>query len=275
MSIIEVFHFKEDSKNFEDLGQDNGFRYWYASDLAKCLGYDDYPAFRHGPVNRAMVACGTLSIPADENFIVEKRVVDGRDISEVRLSRFACYLVAMNGDVRKPQVAAAQAWFAATAESFRQYLEEARDVERLNIRTELSGKEKSLAGVAKGAGVFEYGLFHNAGYRGLYNMNLSELKRYKGLTDKGRSLLDFMGKEELAANFFRLTQTEAKIKNDGIRGQRPCEIVAENVGRTVRETMKKISGSTPENLPLEHDIKDTQKNLKKTQREFKKLDDKS
>ena len=274
MSAIEIFQHGEGCHNFEDLGHDNGFRYWWASDLAKCLGYEDFNAFRRGPLNKANATCTNLGIPSAENFISERRQVDGRDTSDVRLSRFGCYLVAMNGDTKKPRVAEAQAYFAAVAITFQQYLEDANDIERLTIRDEITGREKSLSGVAKGAGVNDYALFQNAGYRGMYNMNLNQLKDFKGIPDKGRSLLDYMGKTELAANLFRITQTEERIKNESIRGQQPCEAAAHHVGRKVRETMQQLSGTRPESLPLESDIRDAKKNLKQTHKGFKKLDHK-
>lgn len=178
-----------------------------------------------------------------------------------------------NADARKPQVAAAQAYFATLAEAFRLYIQEAEAVERVIIREEISEREKSLSGVAMKAGVEYYGLFQNAGYRGMYNMNLSQLRKYKGLPE-GKTLLDFMGKTELAANLFRITQTEEKIKNDNVFGQRRLENTAEQVGKEVRRTMVRISGVPPESLPLEGDIKEVRKGLKATNREFKKLDGK-
>lgn len=274
MTSIEVFHQREGCTNFEDLGHDNGFRYWWASDLAKCLGYEDFTSFRRGPLNKAMATCGNLGIPVAENFVTEKRTVDGHEISDVRLSRFGCYLAAMNGDTKKSKVAEAQAYFAAVAITFQHYLEDANDIERLTIRDEITGREKSLAGVAQGAGVSDYALFQNAGYRGMYNMNLAALKQYKAIPDASRSLLDYMGKTELAANLFRITQTEARIRNENIRGQKPCEAAAHHVGQTVRQTMQQLSGSKPENLELESDIREAKKNLKQASKNFKRLDHK-
>jgi DNA-damage-inducible protein D len=151
------------------------------------------------------------------------------------------------------------------------YLEQSEGVERVAIRGEISEHERTLSGIAKMAGVVEYGLFQNAGYRGLYNMNLREIRRHKGVPD-GRSPLDFMGKTELAANLFRVTQTEEKIRAERIRGQEPLERTAENVGREVRRTMVKISGKRPEELPPAEDIKEVHKKLKSSHREIRKLD---
>lgn len=269
----DVFTYEEDCPSFEDLGQDNGFRYWYARDLARCLGYESYAAFKN-VINKGIAACATLNIPVDENFVQVTRRVGDADAPDYKLSRFACYLTAMNGDSKKGGVAQAQMYFAVMAESFRQYIQDANAIERLNIRDEITGRENSLSRTAKLAGVSEYALFQNAGYRGLYNKNIRDLKQLKKIPDMGRSLLDFMGKQELAANLFRITQTEAQIKGDGIRGQRDCEETAHSVGRVVRQAMMTTSKTRPEDLQLEGDIKKTKANLKKSSREFKKLDSK-
>jgi DNA-damage-inducible protein D len=271
MGAAELFHFNEGCPNFEDIGQENGFRYWWASDFCRCLGYEDYNSFQKA-INRAIGACSTLGIPNEENFVSVTRDINGKPVKDHKLSRFACYLTAMNGDVNKPRVAQAQTYFAVMAESFRQYLADAEAIERVNIRDEVSGREKSLGHTAKAAGVTEYALFQNAGYRGMYNMNLTSLKVYKKMPASGKSLLDYMGKAELAANLFRITQTEAKIVNESISGQKSCERAAEKVGKTVRETMIKISGQSPEALPLKEDIQSARKNLKQAHKGFKKLD---
>lgn len=190
-----------------------------------------------------------------------------------KLSRFACYLAAMNGDPKKAEVAQAQAYFAAFAASVQAYLEEQESVERVHIRGELRDHERSLSGIAHAAGIDCYAFFQNAGYRGLYNMNLTRLRSLKRVPSN-RSVLDFMGSEELAANLFRITQTEAKIRNEAIRGQVRLERAAEDVGKKVRKTIKDIGGNMPENLPASPDIRQVQKNLKSAHRTFKKLDGK-
>jgi DNA-damage-inducible protein D len=177
----------------------------------------------------------------------------------------------MNGDVKNPRVAAAQAYFITVAEAFRHYVQEADGVERVLVRTEVSERETALSGTAAARGVEQYAFFQNAGYRGMYNMDLSQIPRIKGIPD-GRSPLDFMGKTELAANLFRLTQTEEKIRNEDLRGQRPLERAAEHVGKRVRSTMIDLSGTPPERLAPEQDIRQVRSGLKKAGREFARLD---
>lgn len=270
MNDLAVFHFNKGEKNFEDYAQANGGLCWFARDLAVMLGYESYAAFQNA-VNKATRACLTLSIAVAENFTQVDREIDGKIVKDWKLSRFACYLTAMNGDVKKPKVAAAQAYFATLAQAFSKYIQNADNVERVLIRGEVSERERSLSGVAQEAGVQVYAFFQNAGYRGMYNMSLSTLKEVKGV-NSARPLLDFMGKEELAANLFRITQTEARIKNEGIRGQFRLEATAEHVGKRVRATMQELSGTVPEDLPIADDIRTVKKGLKKTQKEFARLD---
>jgi len=215
MEQLEVVYFDDEGRNFEEFAIENGDRYWWASDLMRMLGYDSLTSFKKA-INRAISACAALNITIVENFIEVKREVEGSPEIDFKLTRFACYLTAMNGDVRKPGVAAAQAYFVTMAEAFRQYILEADGIERVIIRDEISGGEKSLVSVAKTAGVTEYAFFQNARYRGLYNMNLGQLRALRDIPSN-RSPLDFMGKTELAGNLFSITQTEEKIKNEQIR----------------------------------------------------------
>lgn len=256
---------------FERIGIENG-GFWYARQLMTLLGYDNYNTFQK-PIGRSIGTFTTLEIPIQEGFVQVEREVDGVVATDYKLTRFACYLIAMNGDTNKPQVAATQLYFASIAEVVRQIHGSADHVARVQHRDDLTQKERSLSGVVKAAGVISerYGLFQNAGYRGMYNMDYKRLCEYKGVPG-GRTLLDFMGKQEMAANIFRLSETEAKIKNDGIRGQDSLERAAESVGRTVRQTMLHTSGTAPENLAITDDIKKVRSKLKKASRELKKID---
>lgn len=248
MTDIDLFHFDGDRPNFEGFAQENGFKFWPASKLMDCLNYSTMTPILKA-VNNAIAGCATLGIPIEENFKENAHPEFGKDW---KLSRFACYLTVMNSDPRNPRVAQAQAYFITMAEAFRQYVQEADSVERVLIRGEISDREKALSGTASAHGVEQYPFFQNAGYRGMYNMDLAQVRQRKGVPS-GRSPLDFMGKTELAANLFRITQTDAKIRNEDVRGQRPLERAAETVGRAVRNTMIEVSGTVPERLPIEHE----------------------
>jgi DNA-damage-inducible protein D len=230
----------------------------------------DYASMQpiHNAVNKAMAACGQLNIPIAENFEETRTQTKGRDW---KLSRFACYLTVMNGDPKKPKVAAAQAYFITMAEAFRQYIQEAEHVERVVIRGDVSEREKALSGTAYLHGVVNYAFFQNEGYRGMYNLDLSEIRIRKHVPS-GRSPLDFMGKTELAANLFRITQTDEKIRNEDIRGQQPLQRAAAEVGRGVRRSMMELGGTPPEALPSTQDIRLIKRGLKRAGKEFARLD---
>jgi DNA-damage-inducible protein D len=264
---IEVFHFDQDRPSFESYGRDNGFRYWLASQLMELLNYATMQPINKA-VNNAMAACAQLGVSIPENFQETKSNNGDRDW---RLSRFACYLTVMNGDPKNPRVAQAQAYFVTIAQAFQQYIHQTDGVERVLIRGEVSDREKALSATASVHGVEQYQFFQNAGYRGMYNMDLAQIRVKKGIPS-GRSPLDFMGKTELAANLFRLTQTEEKIRNEDIRGQKPLERVAHKVGREVRDTMIRLSGTSPEALPPAQDIKEVRKGIKGVGKVYAKLD---
>lgn len=269
-SEIDYFHFERDKINFEDLGKENGFRYWFARDLMKLLGYTHYVSFKKA-INKAMTVCSTLNIDIIGNFLQIKRKIDRIDQEDYRLSKFACYLVTMNGDPKKKEVAKAQAYFITATECFKRYINEAQQIERIVVRGEISEREKSLCAIAKNSGIQNYAFFQNKGYVGLYNMPFKELREHKGIPD-GRTPLDFMGKEELAANLFRITQTQAKIRNEELKGQKTLEDAAYAVGRQVRKTMEEISGTKPEDLPIDEDINRVKSTIRSAQKEFVKID---
>ncbi len=272
MTDLELFYRSFSGDNFEEYSHENGFTWWYASDLMNMLGYETMSTFQRA-INKAMTTCNTLNIPIIDNFVQELIVDSNKKRHDFKLSRFACYLTVMNADGKKPAVAMAQAYFATLAGAVSNYIEEASMVERLVVRDEVSEREASLSGVAHQAGVGNYAFFQNAGYRGMYNKNISQLKAARNIPTN-KSMLDFMGKDELAANLFRITQTELKIKSENIKGQPALENAAETVGRKVRKSMHEISGILPENLPAHNDIKEVKKQLKQKSKEIKKLDKK-
>lgn len=269
----ELFMSEFSEERFENLSKQNGFVYWFATDLMKTLGYDTWTSFSKA-INRAMATCNTLNIQLIDNFEqIRREDFEGKTFTDFKLSRVACYLITMNADSKKEAVAKAQVYFATLAGAVNDFIEQTNKVERIGVREEMSEREKSLSGVVYSAGVDNYAFFQNAGYRGMYNKNMTELKNVRSIDTK-RSLLDFMGKEELAANLFRLTQTELKIKQDNTKGQASLESVASTVGKQVRKTMIEISGIAPENLPKHEDIKEVKKELKTHSKELKKIDSK-
>jgi DNA-damage-inducible protein D len=260
-----------DILGFEATAHSNGDTTWSAREFGKFLGYVDYPNFRRGAVERAISASMRAGIPLTENFRDSTITVEGKELPDLSLTRFGCYLVAMNADPGKERVAQAQAYFAGLAETFSDYVKAAAEVERCVIRGDLTDEEKSLSATASGHGVQNYAYFQSAGYRGMYNMTLNQLRQLKGVPGS-RSPLDFMHAQELAANLFRITQTDAKIRNDEIMGQGPLESAAFDVGQTVRRTMYELSGNKPEQLPPAGDIREVHRALRETQRSLAAVD---
>ena len=264
MSDAALFEADGGGSSFESLAITNGINLWGESVLMRALDYHGEESFRK-VVMKAMQACLSLGIPTEDNFL---RQAD----QSYRFTRFACYLIAMNGDPKKANVAAAQVYFASLAATFQNALEHADAIDRVLIRDEVTEGEKSLSSTAKQHGIQNYAFFQSAGYRGMYNMNLAKLRDRKGLGPKEK-VIDRMGKEELAAHLFRITQTAAKIRNTGVRGQQLLEATAENVGKQVRKSMIEISGQKPEDLPASTLITDVRKQLKSTSKALTRLDD--
>jgi DNA-damage-inducible protein D len=180
----------------------------------------------------------------------------------------------MNGDTKNPWVSKAQLYFATLDQVVQEtYVVQAESMDRLISRSEISEREVTLSKTAATAGVESHSRFQNAGYLGMYNMNLHDLKRLKKMPDVTRPLFDFMGKDELAANLFRLTLTEGRIKKESTYGQSQLEHVARDVGRKVRTSLIDETGVTPESLPIAADIKMVKKGLKGTRNAFAQIDD--
>lgn len=256
---------------FEATAHSNGDTTWSAREFATFLGYADYASFAKGPLDRAMAASTRAGITVVENFRQGEAVIDGRTVKDMKLSRFGCFLVAMNADAKKAEVARAQVYLAGLADAFQDYVNAQTQVDRVVIRGELTDGETSLASVAKGAGVEKYQFFQSEGYRGMYNMTLRQLRSRKGVPAT-RSPLDFMHSTELAANLFRITQTRDKIVSDGVTGQMRLEKTAHEVGRTVRKAMIDLGNPLPEDLPAAGDIRTARSSLKQTHRDLNKID---
>jgi DNA-damage-inducible protein D len=256
--------------SFEDFKNEIGdFSFWWATDLMKMLGYKDLKTFQKA-IDRAITSCMTINIPHYENFVSEQRDIDGSKQQDFKLTRFACYMVVMNADPKKVEVASAQVYFAEQTRKFELVVEKQEDFERLIIRNEVKEGNKSLTSTAKAAGVTDYARFANAGYTGLYNMLNIELAKKRRIDPK--ELIEYMGRTELAANLFRITQTEEKIKSKRINGQQNLEQTHFQVGREVRNMIQKNTGKTPEQLPIEQKLPDVQKGIKKGYKNMLKED---
>ena len=237
----------------------DGWEYWSARDLLTILAYDSWQKFRK-VVDRAELACiNSSENPADHFIQTDKMVRLGsgatRRIGDVHLSRYACYLVIQNADPAKEIVALGQTYFAVQTRRAEQAdelagLNEAQ--RRLYTRYQLADHNEALSHTARAAGVIspsDFGIFHNAGYRGLYNgESAADIRRRKGLRTE-QEILDHMGSEELGANVFRVTQAEAKIRREAIQGAPAATAAHAEVGRKVRGYIADLGGTMPEDLP--------------------------
>ncbi|MGH7493844.1 MAG: DNA damage-inducible protein D [bacterium] len=259
-------------KSFEDLKRVNqhGAEYWNAREVQPMLGYSQWRRFEDA-IKRAMISCKKSGNNPFHHFAGGGKMVDlgsgsKREVPDYKLSRFACYLIAQNGDPRKPEIANAQKYFAV--QTRRQELSDAQaaDLERLELRKQTSEEFKALSGAAREAGVQNkmFGIFHDAGYKGLYSgLGNEAIKRRKGIPAK-EQLMDRMGTTELAANQFRMTQTRDKLARERVKNQEQAIQTHQQVGKEVRAAIQRIGGTMPENLlPAEH-IKQVEKRVKGT-----------
>ena len=243
------------------MASENGTLMWREDALMMALGYTNRTSF-HKVVFRAMQACVTLNLDPHADFV--------RTGSSYKFTRFACYLIAMNGDSKKPQIAMVQAYLGSFAHAVYDRRQQAEIVDRIVIREEMKEGHKSLFDTAHKHGVENYGLFANEGYRGMYNRSLHEIEALKGVGPR-EDLIDRMGRTELAANLFRVTLTDDKIQNDDVRGQKALEETAYGVGQVVREAVIKAGGSRPEDLPLAPHIREAKKALKAAGKKLKQI----
>lgn len=249
-----------DLRDFEETGTKQGAT-WAEADLMKRLEYSDKGSFRR-VLFKAMKACLSLNKNPATDFI--------QSGSQYKLTRFACYLVCMNADPRKVPVAVAQGYFASLANWLDDHAVHADRVDRIVIRDEVRDGLKSLAFTAQSHGVKSFALFLDAGYHGMYNMSLRDLEAHKGLKVKG-TLLDHMGRMELAANLLRVTMTEARVKEGNIHGQGPLENASYSVGQVVRQALIEGTGAAPESLALAEPIGVAKKMLQETDKRMTEL----
>lgn len=255
---------------------ENGIEYWTSRSLWKILEYNEYRNFLP-VVEKAKIACKNSGQNIEDHFVeINEMVAIGsgaeRPVDSVKLSRYACYLIVQNADPSKPIVAQGQTYFAiqtriAEVQQMKEYQELSSEEEkRLFLRTELQKHNSQLASAAKDAGVIDsrdYAIFQNYGYQGLYGgMTAKDIHVKKGLK-KSQKILDHMGSTELAANLFRATQTEEKLRRENIKGKQEANMTHYEVGAKVRQTIKELGGTMPEDLPTAESIKAIEKKKQK------------
>ncbi|MFA5162768.1 MAG: DNA damage-inducible protein D [Elusimicrobiales bacterium] len=264
-SSINIF---EQIKKINEYGQE----FWSARDLCKLLGYTEYGKFLPA-IERAKEACTNSGQNVTHHFAEVGEMITiatgtpqeaHREIKNYNLSRYACYLIAQNGDPRKEEIALAQTYFAIQTRRQEMHELQIEDSKRVLLRDEMKEHNKNLAKAAKNAGVSNYANFQDYGYMGLYGgLRQKDIHSRKKLTPK-EAILDHMGSEELAANLFRATQTEAKLRRENISGQAKAINAHYDVGKKVRQTIKDLGGTMPERLPTPDNIKESKKRLKQS-----------
>ena len=256
--------------------QDEGSEFWMARQLGKVLDYAEYRNFLP-VIEKAKKACVNSGQPIENHFVEMHEMVQigsgaERNMPSYALSRYACYLIVQNGDPSKPVIANGQTYFAiqtrrqelADNKAFKQLKEQEK---RLFLRNEMKEHDKKLVETAQQAGVtthLDFAIFQNHGYKGLYGgLDAKAIHARKGLK-KSQQILDNMGSTELAANLFRATQTEEKLRRENIQGKTNANTTHFEVGKKVRQTIEELGGTMPEDLPTpEEDLKRLQNNTKK------------
>lgn len=259
------------SKNFEQIKKidENGIEYWEARELIDILGYEEWRKFA-GVIDKAKTACKNSKQSVDDHFVDADKLIKiavgttketSRLVTDYKLSRYACYLIAQNGDPRKKEISAAQTYFAIQTRRQEISVQLEDNEKRLFIRDEVKDHNKKLFATARQAGVNNFGRFNNAGYEGLYGMKKDKIQSRKKIGKD--DVLDRAGTTELAANLFRITQTDEKIRNENIKGDYQASNTHFEIGKKVRQTIKEIGGRMPEDLEPETNIKELKKEQKK------------
>lgn len=262
------------NETFEDIKHidENGIEYWYARELQVVLDYKEWRKFE-GVIQRAVISCKNSNINALDHFVgADKMVQIGsgaeRKQKDYKLTRYACYLIAQNGDSRKEVIALAQTYFAIQTRkqeiTEKEYSLLTEDEKRFYQRNLTRKGNYSLNQTAKNAGVKNFDKFHNSGYKGLYNGETADdIAKRKGLRYR-EDILDNMGSDELIANLFRISQTEQKLKRDNIQTEKDACNTHNKIGKIVRKAIKEAGGTMPEDLPT------PKKSLKQLEKEKKK-----
>lgn len=271
----ELEEYKE--RTFEDIKHIDEFdnEYWEARELMEVLGYTKWGNFNK-VIDKAKITCEISNNKVSDHFADAGKMVPigsgaERFQESYNLSRYACYLIVQNADPRKKAVALGQTYFAVQTRKMEiteeEYAKLSEDERRLYTRINVTNKNKLLAKSAKEAGVQNFGKFNNYGYMGLYNGETAKkIAKRKNISEK-EDVLDYMGSEELSANLFRITQTEAKLKKDKINNESDACSTHYIVGNAIRETIKSLGGTMPEDLPT------PEKSIKELEREeLKKIE---
>lgn len=267
MNDIETYKEKtfDDIKHLDELGNE----YWEAREFMQVLGYSKWGNFNK-VIDKAKIACNISNNNVSEHFADAGKVLEVGNkakmkVTDFHLSRYACYLIVQNADPRKKAVALGQTYFAVQTRRMEitqeEYSKLSEDEKRLYTRINVKNKNKYLFDTAKNAGVTNYGKFNDYGYKGLYNgESAKQIAKRKGIDPDKEDILDYMGSTELAANLFRITQTDEVLKNKQVDNEDDACKTHHAVGQAVRQTIKKIGGTMPEKLPTpEKSIKELEK----------------
>ena len=269
-----INHEKPDFESIKHINE-YGAEYWSARELMPLLGYQRWENFEK-VIRKAIVSISNTQTDLNYWLLeVTKPIITGKGktdyIKDYNLSRYACYVIAQNGDAKKAEIAAAQTYFAVQTrkqELLEQFEELTEDQKRLAIRRELKSHNKSLAEAAQNAGIAtsqEFATFQNYGYMGLYGgLTAQGIKQRKGLK-KSQNILDHMGSTELAANLFRATQTDEKLRRENIQGKNEANKTHYVVGKKVRQTIAELGGTMPEDMPA------PEKSIKQIEKEHKSI----
>ena len=270
-------------KAFEDIKYIDEFNneYWEARELMPLLEYSKWENF-HKVIKRAMIACETSNNNIKDHFPEFRKMVDigsktKRETIDYHLSRYACYLIVQNANPRKKSVALGQTYFAVQTRRQEitdlEYSKLSEDEKRLYTRIQVNNKNKYLFKTAKESGVENFGKFNNYGYKGLYDGETAkQIARRKNIKEN-EDILDYMDSEELGANLFRITQTEAKLKKDNINNEKDACNTHYKVGKTVRKAIEELGGNMPETLPVpKKSIKELEKEKQKRYQITEKTD---
>ena len=279
MEMILLKEIDKNNKSFEDIKHidENGIEFWYARELMPILQYSNWQNFER-IIDKAKISCENSGISVFEHFTdvnkLSKRANNAEvEIKDYELTRYACYLIAQNGDSRKKVIALAQTYFAVQTRkqeiTEKEYSMLTEDEKRFYQRNLTRKGNYSLNQTAKKSGVKNFDKFHNAGYRGLYNGETADdIAKRKGLRYR-EDILDNMGSDELIANLFRISQTEQRLKRDNVDTEKKACDTHNKIGKIVRKAIKEAGGTMPEDLPtpeksLKQLEKENNKSLKKS-----------